>query len=51
MSTAYATNLSDEQWEIVEPFLPSAKRRGRPRSVPLREIVNAIFYSVVAGCA
>ena len=51
MSTSYATNLTDEQWEIVESFLPSAKKRGRPRSVPLREIVNAIFYIVVAGCA
>ena len=51
MSTSCATNLTDEQWEIVESFLPSAKKRGRPRSVPLREIVNAIFYIVVVGCA
>ena len=51
MSTSCATNLTDEQWEIVESFLPSAKKRRRPRSVPLREIVNAIFYIVVVGCA
>lgn len=43
--------MTDEQWELLFPLLPSAKPGGRPRSVEIRAIVNAIFYIVVAGCA
>lgn len=51
MELSYPTDLNDEQWELLLPLLPSAKPRGRRRSVDLRAIVNAIFYMVVAGCA
>ena len=40
----YPTDLTDEQWELVAPHLPPAKWWGHPRTVDLREIVNAIFY-------
>ena len=48
---SYDTDVSDEQWGLLEPLLPSAKPGGRPRSVDLREIVNAICYVLRAGCA
>ena len=51
MTLSYPTDLSDEQWDLLLPLLPAAKPGGRPRSVELRVIVNAIFYRVVAGCA
>lgn len=51
MSLSYPTDLSDEQWELLLALLPGAKPGGRPRSVDVRAIVNAIFYIVVAGCA
>lgn len=51
MASSYPTDLSDEQWELLLPLLPPAKPGGRPRSVEVRAIVNAIFYIVVAGCA
>ena len=46
----YPTDLTDVQWAIVEPLIPSAKSGGRPRKVDMREIVNAILYINRAGC-
>ncbi len=50
--TAYSADLSDEQWAIVEPLIPAAKnrRRGRPRTVCMREVVNTILYLNRTGC-
>jgi transposase len=45
----YNTDVTDAQWEIIQPMLPAAKRRGRPRT-DLRRVVNAILYIVKAGC-
>ena len=35
---------------MIKPFLPTAKKRGRPRTVDLREVLNAIFYLLHTGC-
>ena len=43
------TDLTEAQWRYLAPFLPRAKRRGRPRT-PLRQVVEAILYVVKAGC-
>ena len=43
------TDLTEAQWRYLEPLLPRAKRRGRPRT-PLRQVVAAILYVVKAGC-
>ena len=52
MSTVrYPTDLTDEQWKILEPLIPAAKRGGRPRSVDMREMLNAILYVVRGGVA
>src|ERR671923_664178 len=48
---SYPTDLTDAQWALLAPLLPPAKPGGRPRSVDLREIVNAILYQLRAGCA
>lgn len=40
----YPTDLTDRQWSVLQPLLSAAKPGGRPRSVDLREIPNAIFY-------
>ena len=47
----YPTDLSDAQWRILEPFIPSAKAGGRPEPYPKREILNGIFYVVRGGIA
>jgi len=48
---AYPSDLSDREWAIFAPLLPAAKLGGRPRSVDLREIVNAISYWLRGGVA
>ena len=47
----YPTDLKDNEWEILKSLLPEAKPGGRPRSVELREMVNAIVYRERTGCA
>jgi len=49
----YPTDVTDEQWAIMAPFLPAPKsegRTGRPREFAYREIVNGIFYVLRTGC-
>lgn len=46
---AYDSDLSNDQWEILKPLLPSAKLGGRPRRLNLREVLNAIFYLLGNG--
>jgi transposase len=36
----YLTDLTDDQWGILQPLIPSAKPGGRPREVDMREVVN-----------
>jgi putative transposase len=47
----YPSDLSDAQWAILEPLLPSPIAAGAPRTTSLREVLNAIFYVLSTGCA
>src|SRR4029079_400370 len=47
----YPTDLTDVQWEHLEPLLPADKAGGRTREVPLREILDAYWYLLRAGCS
>lgn len=47
----YSTDLSDEEWQLLEPLVPGAKPGGRPRVHRARELLDAIFYVVRGGCA
>src|SRR6266516_6256990 len=46
----YPTDLTDKQWERLAPLVPDAKWGGRPRTVALREVINAILYLLRTGC-
>lgn len=46
----YSSDLTDEEWMAISAYMPPRSRLGRPRSVALREIVNAIFYFLESGC-
>ena len=46
----YASDLTDEEWVIVEPLVPVAKEGGRPRTVAMGEVLNGIFYLLKTGC-
>lgn len=48
---AYPTDLTDEQWEIINTLLPPSAQTGRPRKLSMREVLNSIFYIVRSGCA
>ncbi len=48
---SYHTDLTDAEWAMVEPYLPSASPRGRPMLHSRRTIANAIFYRIRSGCA
>lgn len=50
MRQPYPSDLTDEQWAILEPLIPPAKSGGRPRSVDLREVLNTLFYQNRSGC-
>jgi L-alanine-DL-glutamate epimerase-like enolase superfamily enzyme len=40
----YASNLSDAEWALIEPFMPARKLLGRPRETGLRAVLDAILY-------
>jgi putative transposase len=46
----YPSDVTDEQWALLEPLIPPARPGGRPREVDVREVVNALFYRNRNGC-
>ena len=46
----YPSDLTDEEWALVEPLIPPAKRGGRRRTVVVREVVNGAMYVLSTGC-
>ena len=48
--SSYTSDLTDAQWERIAPLIPPAKPGGRPRTVAIRAILNAIFYRTKTGC-
>ena len=46
----YASDVTDEEWALIEVALPGRWLLGRPRTTDLREVVNAIFYLLRTGC-
>jgi putative transposase len=48
--TAYPTDLNDTEYAQIAPLLEKTYKRGRPRTIPYREILNAIFYVLKTGC-
>jgi putative transposase len=49
MRKPYPSDLTDEQWAILEPLIP-VNTTGRPREIDMREVLNAIFYLNRSGC-
>src|SRR5258708_5271733 len=46
----YPSDLTDEEWAEIAPLMPKPGRRGRPREVEFREVINAVRYLVRSGC-
>ena len=47
----YPTDLTDREWDLIEPLVPSIKPGGHPCIWPRREIINGISYLLRSGCA
>ena len=46
----YPSDLTDAESALLSPMIRAAKRGGRPRSVDIREVLNAVFYVLSTGC-
>ena len=46
----YRSDLTDNQWKLIEPILPGESPLGRPRTTELREVMNALRYMSRTGC-
>ena len=46
----YPSDLTDKEWELVEPLIPPGKRGGSKRTVVMREVVNGLMYILSTGC-
>jgi transposase len=46
----YPSDLTDEEWSLIEPLIPPAKHGGRKREVVVREVVNGVMYVLSTGC-
>ena len=45
----YPTDLTDRQWHLIKPLIPPPRPGGRPRTVDMRHLINAILFLVVTG--
>lgn len=46
----YPSDLTDEEWALIAPVIPPAKRGGGKRTVSIREVVNGLMYVLSNGC-
>jgi transposase len=46
----YPSDLTDEEWALIAPRIPPAKRGGNKRTVDLRAVVNGLMYILSTGC-
>src|SRR4026208_1631037 len=46
----YPSDLTDDEWKLVEPLIPPGGRGGDKRTVIMREVVNGLMYILSTGC-
>jgi len=46
----YPSDVTEEEWGLVAPLIPRAKRGGRKRTTDMRETFNAVMYMLSTGC-
>ncbi|MGL6097796.1 MAG: transposase, partial [Fimbriiglobus sp.] len=50
MNQPSPSDLTDDQWDLIEPLVPPARSGGRPRQIDIRRVINAIRYIARTGC-
>jgi transposase len=46
----YPSDLTDQEWALIEPLIPPAKPGGNKRTVDVRAVVNGVMYVLSTGC-
>jgi transposase len=46
----YPSDLTEAEWQLIEPLMPPAKRGGGKRRGVMREVVNGVMYVLSTGC-
>jgi transposase len=46
----YPSDLTDEEWSLIGPLIPPAKRGGNKRTVVEREVINGVMFILATGC-
>ena len=46
----YPSDMTDDEWGLIRPLIPPAKRGGNKRTVDEREVVNGLMYILSTGC-
>ena len=46
----YPSDVTEEEWAVIAPLIPPARRGGRKRSVSIREVFNGVLYLLSTGC-
>ena len=46
----YPSDLTDDEWSLIEPLIAPARRGGRRREVNVREVMNGVMYVLSTGC-
>lgn len=46
----HVSDMTDREWVLVRPFPLMPRRFGRPGTIDLREVVNALLYTATTGC-
>ena len=47
----YPSDLTDQEWALLEPLLASSEGRGRPPKWPAKRVADAVFYLLRSGCS
>ena len=46
----YPSDLTDDEWALIGPMIPPAKRGGNKRTVDVRQVTNGLMYLLSTGC-
>ena len=49
-SLRYPSDLTDDEWAVIKPLIPPARRGGNKRTVDERELINGLMYILSTGC-
>ena len=46
----YPSDVTDGEWQLIEPLIPPARRGGTKRTIDVRRVLNGIMYVLSPGC-